>query len=209
MRRATVLLAVDHTVVMEGLKKLLEPHFRIVGAVENGRELLAAATSTGPDVILLDISMPGLNGIETARRLHKELPASKLVFLTMYADPTYVNSAMEAGGAGYVLKRCAAAELVEAIQQVLRGRTYITPEITRHVPVTKLKGEKTPGDLTAREREILRLIAEGHSAKDIAVILNISPKTVAFHKSNIMRRLGLHSTAELTRFSIRHGLVQN
>jgi DNA-binding NarL/FixJ family response regulator len=208
MRQFRVLLADDHKIVLEGLKKLLEPHFGIAGAVEDGRALVATALRTRPDVILLDISMLGLNGIEAARRLQKELPAAKIIFLTMHADPIYLTAASRAGARGYILKRCAAAELVEAIRQVLKGRTYITSEISEHFPATKLKGEKKKTELTDREREILQLVAEGKSAKEIAFLLNISPKTVAFHKSNIMARLGLRTTADLTRFSIRHGIVE-
>lgn len=206
MRRPTVLLADDHTVVMEGLRKLLEPHFEIVGAVEDGRELVAAATGLKPDIVLLDISMPGLNGFDAALQLKKHLPDAKIIFLTMYADPTYLRGAFRAGAEGYVLKRCASAELVEAIHVVLQGRTYVTPQIAKDVPISSFEAGTLPGELTGREREVLQLVAEGKSAKEIAAMINISPKTVAFHKTNIMTKLGTHTTAGLTKYAIRHGL---
>ncbi len=206
MRRTTLLLADDHTVVMEGLKKLLEPHFEIVGSVEDGRELLAAAAVLKPDVALLDISMPLLNGIDAALQLKKRLPSVKLIFLTMHADPTFLSAAFRAGAEGYVLKRCAAAELVEAIHVVLEGRTYVTPKIAKDFPISSLESGTTPGELTSREREVLQLIAEGKSAKEIATVINISPKTVAFHKTNIMTKLRTRTTAGLTKYAVRHGL---
>jgi len=206
MKRPTVLLADDHTIVMEGLRGLLEPHFEIAGAVVDGREVVAAAARTKPDVILLDISMPGLNGIDAAQQIRKVLPRARLIFLTMHADPLHVNGAFRAGAHGYVLKRCASAELVEAIQQVLCGKTYITPEVAKDL-LTNLSGGRTHGTLSAREREVLQLVAEGKSAKEIAGVLNVSPKTVAFHKSNIMEKLSIRTTAGLTQFAIRHGLL--
>lgn len=206
MRRPTLLLADDHTVVVEGLRRLLEPHFEIVASVDDGRELLAAVARSKPDVILLDISMPGLNGIDAALSLKTEVVTSKIVFLTMYADSAYVNGALRAGASGYVLKRCASAELVDAIHQVLEGRTYITPQIAQNLSIDGLAG-KQAAELTPREREVLQLIAEGHSAKEIAARLNVSPKTVVFHKSNIAAKLGIHDTAGLTKYAMRHGIA--
>jgi DNA-binding NarL/FixJ family response regulator len=206
MRRAKVVLADDHTVVMEGLRKLLEPHFEIVGTAADGRELVSSAGRIKPDVVLLDISMPGLNGIEAALQLRKDLPGAKIVFLTMHSDPVYLKGALRAGARGYVLKECAAAELVEAIHRVLRGETYITPEAMRGVSAQDLK---TSGgtNLTSREREVLQLVAEGKSAKEIAAILKISARTVTFHKANLVQKLGARTTAELTKFAIRHGIA--
>lgn len=206
MQRPTIVLADDHKIVIEGLKKLLEPHFEIVGVAADGRELLSVAAREKPDVVLLDISLPVLNGIEVALRLRKQLPDTKLVFLTMHTDTTYLEDALHAGASGYVLKRCASGELQEAIRQALLGHTYITPELC---PLITPKSGKTPAELTAREREVLQLVAEGKSAKEIASVLRISSKTVAFHKTNIMKRLGLRTTAELTRFCVRHGIVEN
>ena len=206
MRRSTILLADDHTLVMEGLKKLLEPRFEIVGAVEDGRELVAAAERIKPDAVLLDISMPGLNDIDAARQIKKDLPNVRLIFLTMHADAVYVSGAFRAGANGYVLKRCAAAELVDAIGQVLRGRTYVTPEVAKDVPTGNLKAKDAMAGLTTRQREVLQLVAEGKSAKEIAAALKVSPRTAKFHKSNIMEKLGVRTTAELTKFAVRHGI---
>lgn len=207
MKLPTVLLADDHTIVTEGLKQLLEPYFEVIGEVEDGRELVGAAIRAKPDVVIVDISMPGLNGIDACRQITKELPTAKLVFLTMHTDPTLVSGAFQAGARGYVLKRCASAELVEAIHQVLGGGTYITPEVAIDLPAADLRAGKARGELTAREREVLQLVAEGKSGKEIAAILAVSPKTVAFHKSNIMEKLGVRTTAGLTKLAIRRGLA--
>ncbi len=197
--------------VIDGLRRILEPECEVVGVVEDGRSLLAAAERLQPDIILLDISMPLLNGVEAARKLRKTVPAAKLIFVTMHADATYVNGAFRAGASGYVLKRCASMELVSAIQEVLKGHTYITPLVRRDIlgdaPGSPLWPGEASGELTERQREIVQLVAEGHPVKDIARILNISAKTVAFHKANVMQRLGLHSTAELTKYALEHGLA--
>lgn len=212
MKRPRLLLADDHTLMMEGLKKLLESDFELVGAVENGRALVVAAQQLRPDVILLDISMPLLNGIEAAHQLNKTLPNAKLVFVTMHADPAYVEEGFRAGASGYVLKRSAASELIRAIWHVLKGRRYVTPLLAKEAPEGPSVSASGPPQfgrgLTSRQRELLQLIAEGRSAKEIATILNVSPKTVEFHKSNVMRKLGLRTTAELTRYAIRHGIVE-
>ncbi|MGO9094029.1 MAG: response regulator [Bryobacteraceae bacterium] len=209
--RPRVLCADDHLLVIDGLRRILEPECEIVGAVEDGRALLKAAQELKPDIVLLDISMPLLNGVEAARRLRKSAPAAKLIFVTMHADPIYVTGAFRAGASGYVLKRCASMELVSAIRQVLKGRTYITPLIGRDVlgdaPGSPLWPGEVSGELTERQREVVQLVAEGHAVKEIAAILNISGKTVAFHKSNVMRRLGLRSTAQLTKYALEHGLA--
>ena len=211
MSRPRVLLADDHMLVIDGLRRILEPECEVVGVVEDGRSLLAAAERLQPDIILLDISMPLLNGVEAARKLRKTVPAAKLIFVTMHADATYVDGAFRAGASGYVLKRCASMELVSAIQEVLKGHTYITPLVRRDIlgdaPGSPLWPGEASGELTERQREIVQLVAEGHPVKDIARILNISAKTVAFHKANVMQRLGLHSTAELTKYALEHGLA--
>jgi len=209
--RPRVLLADDHMLVIDGLRRILEPECEVVGAVEDGRALLLEAERLQPDIVLLDISMPLLNGVEAARKLRKTVPAAKLIFVTMHADATYVNGAFRAGASGYVLKRCASMELVSAIQEVLKGHTYITPLVRRDIlgdaPCSPLWPGEASGELTERQREIVQLVAEGHPVKDIARILNISAKTVAFHKANVMQRLGLHSTAELTKYALEHGLA--
>jgi len=206
VKRPVVVLADDHVLVLEGIRKLLEPHFEVGACVQDGRELLAAAATSRPDVILLDISMPGLNGVEAALQLRKDAPQAKLIFLTMHSDPAFLGAALRAGAHGYVLKRCASAELVNAIRQVIRGKTYITPEVAGDFPRALASG--TPlGQLTTREREVLQLVAEGKAGKEIATAMKISPKTVAFHKSNIMSKLNIRTTAGLTQFAVRHGVV--
>lgn len=202
MNRVRLLLADDHALVAAGLRKLLEPEFDVVGTVSDGRALVAAAGRLRPDVILLDISLPLLNGIDAARAIKRASPEVKIVFVTMHADPNYVDEAFRAGGSGYVLKRSAASELVTAIGEVLAGRNYITPLVTAQ----PAPGRRT-GELTARQREVLRLVAEGRSTKEIAGILKISIKTVEFHKSGIMQKLSMHSTAELTKYAIDHGMI--
>jgi DNA-binding NarL/FixJ family response regulator len=215
LKRPRILLADDHTLVTEGLKRILDPEFELAGTVEDGLALLDAAQKLEPDVILLDISMPLLNGIEAARRLKKSLPRTKLVFLTMHADRTYVAEAFRAGASAYLLKRSAVSELVLAIHEVLKGGYYVAPLIAKDLVdlFVESRSSRPPErpvarDLTARQRQILQLVAEGHSNKQIAGILKISIKTVEFHKSEIMRKLGLHSTAELTRYALAHGIVE-
>lgn len=209
MKRPRVLLADDHTLVLDGLRKILEPECDVVGAVEDGRSLLAAAKQLQPDIILLDISMPLLNGVEAARRLRAAAPGVKVIFVTMHADATYVAGAFRAGASGYVLKRCASLELLKAISQVLSGREYVTPLIGKELgelPEWPLGPGEASGELTVRQREVVQLVAEGHPVKEIAAILNIASKTVAFHKANVMRRLGIRSTAELTKYALEHGI---
>lgn len=211
MKRPRLLLVDDHTLVLEGLRKLLEPHCELVETAEDGRTLLRKAPQVKPDLVLLDISMPSLNGIDAARRLRELLPETKIIFLTMHADPAYVTEAFRAGASGYLLKRSAASELVNAVNEVLKGRSYVTPLVAEGMLTSMLRspdGSVTvPAGLSPRQREILQLVAEGHTSKEIAGLLNVSVKTVEYHKARLMERLGLRSTAELTRYAIRHGLV--
>ena len=210
MKRPRVLIADDHRIVAEGLRGLLEPEFDLVGIVENGRELLAAADKLRPDVIVADISMPLLNGIESVRQIKKTCEAIKVVFLTMHPDVTYAASAFEAGASGYVLKHSAPSELVIAIQSALKGKTYVTPLLAGEL-MQFYKGKPAGRDnltrLTSRQQEVLQLLAEGRSAKDIAAILNISSRTVEFHKYRMMDELGVKSAAELVQYAIRHGIA--
>ena len=209
MKKPRVLLADDHTLVLDGLRKILEPECEVVGAVEDGRSLLVTAKQLQPDIILLDISMPLLNGVEAARRLRAAAPDAKVIFVTMHADATYVAGAFRAGASGYVLKRCASLELLKAINQVLNGREYVTPLIGKDLqdlPGWPRGAGEASGELTVRQREVVQLVAEGHPVKEVAAILNISSKTVAFHKANVMRRLGIRSTAELTKYALEHGI---
>jgi DNA-binding NarL/FixJ family response regulator len=207
LKRIRLLLADDHALVVAGFRKLLESEFEIVGIAEDGRTLIAEAQRLNPDVILLDISMPLLNGIEAAKNLKKTLPATKLVFVTMHTDIDYVREAFRAGASGYLLKRSAASELVPAIHDVFRGKTYITPLIRKDAPDPSMGPRRFSRQLTARHREVLQLVAEGRTSKDIAAILNVSIKTVEYHKACIVQRLGIHTTAELTRYAIEHGII--
>ena len=210
--RPRVLLADDHTLVLEGLRRILEDKCDLVGTVEDGRTLVEAAERLRPDVILLDISMPLLNGLEAARIVRTRVPEAKIIFLTMHADPTYAREAFRAGASGYLLKRSATSELAKAISVVLRGRPYVTPLFPAQVlqPLGSDLLQLTPesGSLTPRQREVLQLVAEGHSAKEIAGQLKISKKTVDFHKGRIMDRLGLRTTSELTKYAVAHGVTE-
>ena len=206
-----LLLADDHTLLLEGIRLLLEPEFDLVGSVEDGQALLAAAKTLKPDVILLDISMPLLNGIDAARQLRKLLPSARLIFVTMHAGADYVAEAFRAGAMGYLLKRAAASELLTAIHTVLKGNYYVSPMVTHNtlellISSSKPEG-KFPERVTPRQREVLQLVAEGRSRKEIAGILNISVKTVEFHKAKLMRELNLQTVADFTRYAIEHGII--
>jgi DNA-binding NarL/FixJ family response regulator len=209
-KRTRILLADDHSLVAAGLRAMLEPTYEVVGTVDNGRALVEAAERLHPEVVLLDISMPELNGIEAARHLRKVVPSTKLIFVTMHIDATVVREAPRAGGSGYVAKQSAPKELLTAIEEVLHGHTYLTPLVTRDLVDEALTSEGVAvslGSLTARQREVLQLVAEGRSNKEIAAGLGISPKTVEFHRAGIVRALGLRSTADLVKYAIRHGLA--
>jgi DNA-binding NarL/FixJ family response regulator len=213
MNRPRILMADDHAIVLAGLRKLVEAEGEVVGMVEDGRALVEAAQQLRPDIVLLDISMPLLNGLDAARQLSKLVPESKLIFLTMHATPTYATEAFKAGASGYLIKRSAAVELKQAIQAVMRGQHYMTPLITKDVLAATLQSpdgqfnKPLVTSLTQRQREVLQLVAEGKGTKAIASILNISVKTVEFHKFRIMSELDLHSTAELVKYAIGEGLV--
>jgi DNA-binding NarL/FixJ family response regulator len=209
--RARVLLADDHTLMLEGIRLMLEPEFELVGGVEDGRALLVAARKFKPDVILLDISMPLLNGIDAGVQLRKISPSAKLIFVTMHADADYVTEAFRSGASGYLLKRAAASELLAAIREVLKGNQYVSPLVTRTALDSLIAlsphGGKVSHNLTPRRREVLQLVAEGCSRKEVAEILNISVRTVEFHKSQLMRELQLRTPADFTRYAIEHGLI--
>ena len=211
MKRPRILLGDDHAIVLDGLRRILEPHCDIVGSAEDGRALVAAAEKLRPELVVVDISMPLLNGIEAARQIRKAHPQTKVIFLTMHPDATYATEAFRAGASGYVLKNSAASELVTAIQEVLKGRTYLTPRVAKDAIESWVQApgqsEAPSASLTSRQREILQLVAEGKSAKEIAAILTISPRTVEFHKYRIMEVLGLRTTAELTQYALKHGIV--
>lgn len=211
MSRVRVLLADDHTMVAEGLKGLLALEFDFIGMVEDGRAMVEAAKALRPDVIVADITMPHLNGIEALEEIEKFDSDVRIVFLTMHRDVSYARRALEAGAAGFVLKHSASKELVLAVHAASQGRTFITPQIEREVrqalQSTPDALEDPVAMLTLRQREILRLLADGLSAKQIASSLDISPRTVEFHKYRIVESLGIRGNAELIHFAIRHGIV--
>jgi len=211
MNKTRVLLADDHTIVAEGLRSLLEDEFEFVGAVSDGRALLEAARDLRPDVIVADISMPLLNGLDAARQLKRDGATAKIVFLTMHAEAQLAAEAFRAGASGYLLKSSAGEELITAIHEVIKGRAYVTPLITRDV-LSFLMGagrqpEQPADKLTPRQREVLQLIAEGRTMKEVASILNISARTVESHKYEMMEALGVQTNAELVQYAIKIGLV--
>jgi DNA-binding NarL/FixJ family response regulator len=209
MTRPRVLLVDDHRIVAEGLKSLLGAEFELAGVVEDGRAMISAARTLRPDVIVADISMPHLNGIDALTQLRREDPGVKVVFLTMHAEVAYARRALKEGAAGFVLKHSAPAELVLAIRAALEGKTYVTPSLAGDLLRTVHQGTSPDpvASLTPRQREILQLLAEGLSAKEIAGVLGISARTVEFHKYRLMEVLGLANSTELVHFAIKHGIV--
>jgi DNA-binding NarL/FixJ family response regulator len=211
-RRPRVLLADDHLLVAEALTSLLTPEFDLVGVVEDGRALLEAAVKLQPDVIVADVSMPHLNGIDALAHLRQGGDRTPVVFLTMHRDVTFARRALDAGASGFVLKHSASVELVTAIRAALQGKTYLTPQLAGEVLEAMKEGSEQSDDpvasLTPRQREVLQLLAEGRSAKEIAASLGISARTVEFHKYQMMETLDLHTNAELIHFAIKHGLVE-
>ena len=204
-----ILLAEDHMIVRQGLRALLEQAGMVVIAeASDGHEALRRAHEHPPDVAVLDIAMPHLNGLETARRLRETVPQTKIVLLTMHTEEPYVLEALQAGTVGYVLKTQAAGDLVQAIRDVLQGAVYLSPRVTNTVVQAYLTGASLPPDpLTTREREVLQRIAEGQTTKEIAAHLGLSVKTVESHRVNLMRKLDIHETATLVRYAIRRGLT--
>jgi len=211
MARPRVLLADDHPLIMGGIRRILAPEVEVVGAAKNGRELVDAALRLKPDIAIVDIRMPVLNGIDAAREIGRKLPGTRVVFLTMHDERIYVVEAMKTGARGYLLKSSAEEELLVAIREVMAGRRYITPLIARATVDAAKPGQRAENvraaELSARQRQVLQLIAEGRTAKEIAGILHLSVKTAEFHKYNIMRKLGLHNTAELTKYAMQKGLI--
>jgi DNA-binding NarL/FixJ family response regulator len=207
------LLADDHSMMLAGLRKLMEDSCDVVGTVGDGRALVEAAQRLKPDLIILDIAMPMLNGIDAARQIKRLCPDTKLIFLTMHTSPTYATEALEAGASGYLLKHSAPVELPLAIDAALRGQRYLTPSILTPVVDRAVNPERAPtvknpvAALTPRQREVLQLIGEGKGTKEIATLLNVSVKTVDFHKTRLMQQLDVHTTAELIRYAITQGLA--
>lgn len=213
VNKPRILMADDHAILLAGVRRLIEDKCEVVEAVEDGRALLEAAIRLNPDLIILDISMPLLNGLDAARQLTKTLPETKLLFLTMHASARYATEAFKAGAHGFLLKQCAATELPHAIEAVLAGKHYLTPSIAKPMIDQALKGEQGSGvegtveSLTPRQREVLQLIGEGKTTKEVAALLNLSVKTVEFHKTSLMNTLDLHTTADLVRYAITQGLA--
>lgn len=213
MKKPKLLIADDHLIVSEGLRCMLEPEFEVLGLVSNGLELIEAALKLSPDVIVSDITMPVLNGIDAAIQLRTQSNFSKLIFLTMHRDVAYARRAMEAGAAGYLLKQSASSELNCAVREVFQGRTYVSPVIASELLDSyrndshAIAAHRKP--LTSRQRQVLQLVAEGRTAKEVARLLEISVRTAEAHKAKIMETLGFSNTTELIQYSIRNGIISS
>lgn len=211
MNRPRILMADDHRIVAEGLRSLLEPEFELIEIVADGVQMVEAAKRLSPDVILADITMPRLNGLEALERLREANCKAKVVFLTMHKDATYADRAMRAGASAFVLKHSASSELVNAIRESLMGRAYVTPAVAESLQERSASQSRSESegvfDLTPRQREVLQLFAEGRSAKEVAHSLHISTRTAENHKSRIMKLLGLSTTADLVQYALRHRII--
>jgi DNA-binding NarL/FixJ family response regulator len=215
MGKITVLVAEDHTIVRKGICSLLEAkaEIEVVGEAEDGREAVDKAEALHPDVVLMDITMPRLNGLEATRQIKRLFPQVKILALTMYTNEEYIQQILQAGASGYVVKQAAPAELISAIQAVYRGDSFLSPTISKTLIEEYLKhsDQTAPPDqtkLTDREREVLQLLAEGNSNRDIAQKLNISIKTVGVHRTNLMEKLGMHSLTDLVKYALRKGIIR-
>jgi len=205
-----LVLADDHTLVLEALRKLIETEFEVVGTYSDGLALVEGASELKPTVIVLDVGMPRMNGLNAGARLKQMMPLVKLIYLTMNQDPDIAGEAFKLGASAYVLKNSAAGELLQAIREVVRGGYYITPLMTEGMDgsfVRKFKQRKAKYHLTLRQKEVLQLLAEGHSMKEAAFVLNVSPRTVAFHKYSMMEHLHIRSSAELIEFAMKSSLA--
>jgi DNA-binding NarL/FixJ family response regulator len=206
--RARVLIADDHSIVADGLRSVLEKSCDVIGIVQDGRQLLIEAPKLKPDVIVLDIGMPFLNGLDAAERLKPLLPGVKFVFLTMKDDPNLAAAALNLGAVGYVLKHSAVSELLKAVSEVLQGKSYVTPKLqAENWAVREARAHQFSKDLTPRQKDVLQLLAEGRRTKEIADILNVSERTVMFHKYDIMRSFNLKSNSDLVLLAIKHHLI--
>ena len=210
MKLARIILADDHTLVTEALRQLVTPYFDVVATVADGRALLKSAVSLRPEVIVVDVAMPLLNGLEACRQLKREMPWVKFVFLTMNDDPEIAVEAMKAGASGYILKRSAASDLMRAIQAALRGRSYIASQLLQGMQESFIRnpqGKSRPKSITPRQREVVHLLAEGKTMKEAAAVLTVTPRTVAFHKYRVMQELGLKTNADLVQFAIKNQIL--
>lgn len=210
MMRARIFLADDHSLLLDAFSNLLEPKYEVVGTATDGRIMLSQVSKLMPDVVLMDIAMPNLNGFEAGEKLKKRLPEIKLIFLTVNEDPKMVTEAMRIGADGYLLKSSASSELFQAIEAVLGSRHYISPAIEQGLTDSSVRSpaaQKVHGSLTLRQREVLQLLAEGKTMKQVAADLNITPRTVAFHKYQIMEDLNIKTNSELIQYAIKHGFL--
>src|SRR5215470_10630261 len=212
MQKPTILIADDHTMIVDAFRKLLEPHYEIVFTVADGRTLLEKAPVLRPDVIIIDIGMPRLNGLAAGQRLRQTMPKTKIIYVTMNEDGDLASEALRSGASAYLLKSSAGSELVKAIHEALRGRKYITPLIKQAMEESFIRSpspKTSVRKLTPRQVEVLQLLAEGRLMKEVAAILGLTPRTVAFHKYRIMETLGVHSNAELIRFAVTHHVLRS
>ena len=215
MKSITVLLAEDHQIVREGLRALLklEPDIQVVAEADNGRDAVKLTASLNPDVVVMDIAMPLLNGLEAARQILSAAPTTRLLILSAHSDDAYVERVMELGAAGYLVKQTAAHILPTAIREIHRGKLFFSPTITKRLPNHQTKptaaGKKNPANLTTREMEVLQLVAEGKANKESADVLHISIKTIEKHRQKVMEKLNIHDTASLTRYAIAHGIIES
>lgn len=210
MKRPRILLADDHTMICAGFQKLLEPQYEVVGSVGDGHALLKAAAEIKPDLVLLDVGMPLLNGLDAGREVKKMMPSVKLVFVTMNPDPDIAAEALRIGASGYLLKNSQGDELLRAVHDALRGLNYVTPEIARKMEQSYIRDPRSlerPRQLSDRQREVLQMLAEGRTAKEIAFTLQISLRTVRFHKYRIMEELGISTNSELVQYAIKHSII--
>ena len=210
MKRTRILLADDHALVCAGFRKLLEPDYEVVGTVGDGRALLKAVADLKPDLVLVDIGMPLLNGLDAGREVRKHVPHTKLIFLTMNPDPDIAAEALRIGASGYLLKNSEGDELLQAIRDALKGISYVTPQIAKAMEENYIRDPKSLDrrqHLTGRQREVLQMLAEGRSAKEIAYTLQVSVRTVHFHKYSIMEQLGIKTNSELVQYAIKHALI--
>ena len=210
MKRPRIILADDHRIFAEGLKRLIEQDYEVVAMVGDGKELLATVAEIPADLILMDISMPGLNGIEAARQIIESNRDAKIILLTMHDDVAYVNAAMDAGVRGYVLKQASPAALLGAIQEVLKGFKYVSPDLASKVLSSKRSGDagqSATTQLQPQHREILRLLADGKTAKEIAAHLHLTAKTIEYHKYQIMLKLNVQTSAQLISYAVKHGMT--
>ncbi|MBZ5602628.1 MAG: response regulator transcription factor [Acidobacteriia bacterium] len=212
MKRLRILLGDDHSLILSGIKGLLEHQYEIVGLADNGKNLVEAALHLKPDVVVLDISMPVLNGIDAMREIKRALPATKVIVLTMHQNTIYLQKALEAGASAYVLKSGAAEELLTAVEKADQGMVYVSSgfpvNLVDTILRTRNKTARSALELTSRQRQVLQLVAEGRQNKEIANIIHVSVRTVEFHRSSLMQKLGANSVAELTRFAIQEGLIE-